>query len=355
MSSQDNDPRNQRSRYSRREPEQPSSPVRRYPRPESSSSSSYSGRAQSRPPSSSRYRTAPPARQPGQRPSSRQQTAYANPELSHDMNVTQQSEVVVFFKLLAKISFGIVFLFLLIYFSFRLMTPYIPYSFEEKISQNFIGLLLPEEEEKYEGARAELQILAEQLAAHMGAPQDMPLHIHISSDRDLNAFATLGGHIIINKGTIENVKSENALAMVLAHEVAHVKNRDPLTSLGTSTLFSLLLTIVTGTDSGLTFIGSLTELSFSRQQESQADMDALVALRAYYGHTQGADEFFSLILTKYGSAAPPAFLSSHPDTQNRLNIIRQDQTRISTFKDLIPLSANLQEVQNHKPERRRRP
>ncbi|MGL4666401.1 MAG: M48 family metallopeptidase, partial [Saezia sp.] len=172
---------------------------------------------------------------------------------------------------------------------------------------------------------------------------------------DLNAFATLGGHIIINKGAIDNVTSENALAMVLAHEVAHVKNRDPLTGMGTSALFSLVLAIVTGSDSGLTIIGNLTELSFSRQQESDADKDALIALRSYYGHTKGSDEFFSRILEKYGPADPLAFLSSHPDTENRLHVIRQDQVRIATFKDLVPLSPSLKAVQNYPPERSRNP
>lgn len=371
MSSQDRDSKNQGSRYPRREPERPAEPVRRYPRRQQESQES-SAEPVRRYPRREQEQTAQPVRryphpestsssrpsrrppQSGQRPPSRPQAAYANPRVNHAVNVSQQSETAVFFKLLAKITFLIIFLFFFIYFSFRLATPYIPYSFEEKISRNFIEHIVPEEKEKYEPARQELQMLAEKLASHMNAPLDMPLHIHISPDPDPNAFATLGGHIVINQGTIDAVSSENALAMVLAHEIAHVKNRDPLTGIGTSALFSLMLAIVTGSDSGFAVIGDLADLSFSRQQESNADKDALIALRSYYGHTQGADEFFSYISTRYGEASPPEFLSSHPDTENRLTVIWQDQTRVSTFTDLEPLSVNLKEIQNQRRQRSRR-
>ncbi|MGL4668503.1 MAG: hypothetical protein ACRCWR_11325, partial [Saezia sp.] len=187
MPTQDRDPQNQRKRYPTREPERSADPVRRYPRPESAPQppeqktdsvrrhprpehSSYASTDQER--TDSRASRSPSANQESsrstQRPN-RQQTPYSNPPVNHQVNVTQQSEVAIFFKLLAKIAFAIVFLFLFIYFCFRLLTPYIPYSFEENISQNFIGAIIPEEINEYEPARKELQTLAENLAKHMNA------------------------------------------------------------------------------------------------------------------------------------------------------------------------------------------
>lgn len=258
------------------------------------------------------------------------------------------SEAVVFFKVLFKLLLLIIFICVFVYVAFRLLVPFVPYSFEEKISHNIVKMMGSTDDEKYVHARNELQTLAENLATHMNAPPDMPLRIHISPDRDMNAFATLGGHIFINQGTINAVTSENALAMVLAHEIAHVKNRDPLTGLGTSTLLTLAMTVVTGSDSGFTMVSNLAGLSFSRQQESNADRDALIALRSYYGHALGADEFFSKILRQDRGGSSPVFLNSHPDTANRIHLIKQAQVEVQTYGTLTPLSSRIRNIQNKK-------
>ena len=43
---------------------------------------------------------------------------------------------------------------------------------------------------------------------------------------------------IFFKGLVERLKSEQALAMVMAHEIAHIVNRDPITALGRGTFNS---------------------------------------------------------------------------------------------------------------------
>ena len=56
----------------------------------------------------------------------------------------------------------------------------------------------------------------------------LPVSVHYLADEATpNAFATLGGHIFITRGLLENVQSENGLAMVLAHEYAHIELRHP--------------------------------------------------------------------------------------------------------------------------------
>jgi predicted Zn-dependent protease len=44
----------------------------------------------------------------------------------------------------------------------------------------------------------------------------------ILDSRELNAFSTPGGHIFITKGFIDIIPSEDALAGIIAHELAHV-------------------------------------------------------------------------------------------------------------------------------------
>ena len=40
---------------------------------------------------------------------------------------------------------------------------------------------------------------------------------------ELNAFASPGGHILVTKGLVESAASEDMLAAIIAHELAHVK------------------------------------------------------------------------------------------------------------------------------------
>ncbi|MDR0761460.1 MAG: M48 family metalloprotease, partial [Campylobacteraceae bacterium] len=88
---------------------------------------------------------------------------------------------------------------------------------------------------------------------------------------------------------------------------------------------------------------SITSSSFSREQERRADKDALLALENYYGHTFGAEEFFQKVLKDEKFSIK--FLSSHPDTQERIEYILQAQKN-STKANLKPLSETILAIQN---------
>ena len=169
-----------------------------------------------------------------------------------------------------------------------------------------------------------LKRLGERLARAQGLPQDITVDVHYDEAPVINAFATLGGHIVVYQGLLEAVADENALAMVLAHEIAHVRHRHPIAGLGRSAAFGFFLMLL-GADSGVQAVGSavshggvLTMLSFSRGQEQQADATALETLARAYGHVGGADRFFRHMLEQRGSREPPQFLSSHPLTAGRI-------------------------------------
>lgn len=48
-------------------------------------------------------------------------------------------------------------------------------------------------------------------------------HAAILDTKEINAFATSGGHILVTKGLLECAQSEDELACVLAHELAHIQ------------------------------------------------------------------------------------------------------------------------------------
>lgn len=71
------------------------------------------------------------------------------------------------------------------------------------------------------------------LALHSDRP-DLPWKFGIVDTADVNAFSMPGGYVLVTRGMYERMRSESELAGVLAHEIAHVGNRDHLAALQTS-------------------------------------------------------------------------------------------------------------------------
>lgn len=179
-----------------------------------------------------------------------------------------------------------------------------------------------------EAARAALREIAAKLAPVMNLPQGMEIHVHYSPDGIPNAFATLGGNVVFYRGLLEKFDSEDAVALVMAHEIAHAKLRHPASSLGRGIAVGLTLSVVSaGVGEGaaggaLQTAGTLPLLNYSRTQESDADAEALAALAAVYGHVGGARDAFN-VMAKLGAGELPRgpqvnILRTHPLTADRI-------------------------------------
>lgn len=176
-----------------------------------------------------------------------------------------------------------------------------------------------------EAARAALRDIAGKLAAVMQLPPGMAVQVHYSPDSIPNAFATLAGNVVFYRGLIEKFESEDAVALVMAHEIAHAKLRHPASSLGRGIAVGLTLSLISagigeGAAGGaLQTAGTLPLLKYSRDQESHADAEALAALAAVYGHVGGARDAFSA-MSRLGTPGVPqvAVLRTHPLTAERI-------------------------------------
>ncbi len=211
-----------------------------------------------------------------------------------------------------------------------LLARHMPVAWENALADAVIGGFERPDGKTDPLVAAELQDLADRLGARMTLPEGLRVTVHYIDDDELNAFATLGGHVFLFRGLVERMASENALAMVMAHEIAHAANRDPAAAMGGALLLQLVLSAVLGSapDSleGL-ILGpnALLALGFSREAESEADRDALSAVAALYGHAAGTTRIFEIFLeeaAKADAAEPPAFLSTHPLSAERIADIR---------------------------------
>lgn len=142
----------------------------------------------------------------------------------------------------------------------------------------------------------------------------------IKDDETLNAFATPGGYIYVYTGLIKFLDSEDQLAGVLGHEIAHAAMRHSTRQLTKIYGLSTLLNVVTKkAEPGVLeqIALSLVSLSFSRAHETEADNYSVEYLCPTNLHAAGAAGFFKKIESAGGSR-PPAFLSTHPNPGNRV-------------------------------------
>lgn len=180
-----------------------------------------------------------------------------------------------------------------------------------------------------------LQGLADDLIVSMEVPEDIVIKVHYVGIDDINAFATLGGNIVVLSGLLETVDDENSLAMVLAHEIAHVAHRDPLAGVSRGMALELVFGFLTGgtfsTGDVVSTAGGAGLATFSRDQERSADMAAIRALHAHYGHVAGYRSFFEMVQRleaenpDSGVDEIPDWMASHPETAERLDYL--DTTR----------------------------
>ena len=129
-------------------------------------------------------------------------------------------------------------------------------------------------------------------------------------------------------GLLDRVKSENGLSFVLAHELAHISNRDHLRALGRGLVLFGISAILTGSDSGLSGVLApathLGQAKYSREREALADAKALQILNCRYGHAGGATELFeSLSKEDADSSRLSHYLASHPSMHARIDALRR--------------------------------
>lgn len=174
--------------------------------------------------------------------------------------------------------------------------------------------------------QAYLDRLADRLAQNMDLPEGMQVRVHFSGSDTFNAFATLGGNVLLFRGLVEALPHENALAMLLAHEIAHVQHRDPIVGIGRGAAIRLVTSLLFGSPdlAVLGQAGVYTQLHYSRGMEGAAVAAALHAVNQLYGHIGGAVELFNILRAereRSGSGEMPAFFSSHPLDRDRMQAI----------------------------------
>lgn len=172
---------------------------------------------------------------------------------------------------------------------------------------------------------AALVTILARLAAHSPMP-DVHYTPHLIHRDTINAFALPGGPVVIYTGLLREAASPEAVAAVLAHEMAHVFHRHGLERIAQSMGIVATMHIFFGDVAGILAVGKelLTSAAvnhYSRADEEDADHAAVTLLeKAAINPVALADFFTSLEKepTHAGDAWAPAWLSDHPALAERV-------------------------------------
>ncbi len=157
-----------------------------------------------------------------------------------------------------------------------------------------------------------------------------PYEFRVVNSSQINAFALPGGFVYINRGSLNAARSEDEIAAVLAHEIAHVSLRHGTNQASKAYLAQAGLGLIGGllgnrSQSGLGQVMGMIGgfglntlfLKHSRSAETQADVVGMQMMRRAGYNPRGMISFMQT-LQKHSGGRSVEWLSSHPNPQSRI-------------------------------------
>lgn len=166
--------------------------------------------------------------------------------------------------------------------------------------------------------------------------KDFSWEFNLVKSDEINAFCMPGGKIVVYEGLMKLVSSDDELAVVMGHEVAHAVakhsneriSQQMLTQYGAELLGqsisqkSEMVQAIAGTVYG---IGSqyAVALPFSRKHETEADYMGLI-LMTMAGYNPDKAITFWQKMSAGTNGKIPEFMSTHPSDSRRINDIQKE-------------------------------
>ncbi len=159
--------------------------------------------------------------------------------------------------------------------------------------------------------------------------EDSPytFHVTIVDSPVVNAMAAPGGYLIVFRGLLQNTASPEELGGVLAHEIQHVLLRHTMQLIVRHVSSAFIIAALSGDASGMVSYAlqaaqTLQTLSYSRSAEEQADEQGYKLLHRARVNPEGMLDFFAKLETSPRENTVSHFLSTHPETKDRLTHLK---------------------------------
>ncbi|MGH8082596.1 MAG: M48 family metalloprotease, partial [Lysobacter sp.] len=209
-----------------------------------------------------------------------------------------------------------------------------------------------------------LDTLGTRLAANSDKPRQ-PFTFFMLRERQINAFATLGGYIGVNSGLVLTAEKEDEVAAVISHEIAHVTQQHVLRGVERAQrdqlpiLLAMLGAIVAAQSAGSNSSDDATmaaitsglglmqqrQINYTRSNESEADRIGIQTLsRSNYDTSAMADFFQRMQVVSRSNAAnwygeTPDYLMTHPVTTTRISEAKERAEQLANKNSLTAITS----------------
>ena len=173
-------------------------------------------------------------------------------------------------------------------------------------------------------------------------PANYSWEFNLVVNNSVNAFAMPGGKIVIYTGLLPVTKTEDALAVVVGHEIAHVIAQHSTERLSQQVALQYGGAIaggLLGNSQAMQQLGSTVfglgaqygvMLPYARKQEYEADEIGLIVM-AMAGYDPRTAVPFWTRMSESGGASVPEFLSTHPTDSKRIANIEKIMPNVMQY------------------------
>jgi len=166
---------------------------------------------------------------------------------------------------------------------------------------------------------------------------------YVVNAHEINAFAVPGGFIYVNRGLIDRTQNLSQLAGVLGHEIGHVVRRHSVQQMekaqGANIGLVLGCTLINicgsqAANAAIQIGGSALFAKFGRDDEREADQEAIANVVRAKIHPRGIPEMFEILLAERTTnpSGVEGWFSTHPGEEDR---VRETQATIAKIDPAI--------------------
>jgi len=173
-------------------------------------------------------------------------------------------------------------------------------------------------------------------------------HFGVVKEAEVNAFSLPGGYIYLHEGLVKRADSDDELAGVIAHEVAHVAARHSIKRYESSLGLQLaqMATIATRQGElvqGMSLAASATQLAYAREDELDADRLAVKYLKAAGFDPEGILTFLMKLQAVHQEkthylprgVVRPHYGMTHPFVADRLRAVKEELFGVADYLDYL--------------------
>jgi len=159
---------------------------------------------------------------------------------------------------------------------------------------------------------------------------EMKFHFKILKKEGPNAFSIPGGYVYVTHDLFDYTQSDEELAGILAHEIAHIIHNHALKQTRDNTKYTLLtiLAVLLTGEPDVGVLGKLTTITllnqYSREYEEEADLTAIDLLIKTGYNPVGFLTFLERLYSRemFRPEVELGIFQTHPETEYRINYVR---------------------------------